>query len=268
MKKYLIILLALLLCLPSCVQVKPKEPEDSTAGESLGEPEALEMMRYAPSGWGMEYKTVERGNELIRLLEALEETGETAPELSNKNFDQSGSDIPEEIERGTFWLSFGGKLYRADATFESICLVTKHYGEGKLLAIPDELAVKLHRTWYHYPYDSYSGKYKAGDSAPELTHVYEADSNISIEIKEIELFEGYDAVNRITLTVTAKSDCEERITLQSYQSDDNLGMGDAKELSLKAGKAQTVTLEFTGFTYGYWIMIKADNTKIEIGIGH
>ncbi len=229
----------------------------------------LEMMRYAPSGWGMEYKLIEYGNELIFSLGILKETGEISPEISDKEFD--AYDIPETVKRGTFWLRYGDKLYRADSEFNTICLVQTHYGEGKLLAISEELSQKLFGAWYHAPYDSYYGTYKKGGSIPQLSRLNFAYSDISIKIKDINIMTAANTSERgntITLEIISARDGEFKIELDCYASDDNLALGESKSVTLKAGEAQTLTLGFGGFPYDYWIMIKGDNTKIEIGIEH
>ena len=57
------------------------------------------------------------------------------------------------------------------------------------------------------------------------------------------------------------------VRLNCSQSDDNLAEGDAKDVTLKAGKAETVELSFGGWKdFNYWIDISVDNTRINLRI--
>ena len=77
----------------------------------------------------------------------------------------------------------------------------------------------------------------------------------------------YDPANKIILELTSTVDQSVYISLFCSQSGDNLAEGDAKDLTLQAGKPETVELTFGGWKdFNYWIDIKVDNTRINLRI--
>ncbi len=232
----------------------------------------FEILQYDWSGNGVSTKKIEGKeifNKFVYLIAYMEPTGEKAEKISNKSFDEH--DLPLPAERGTKWISLGNALYRINPDMNEICEVESHYGGGLILNATDEFFELLRNTWYHYPYDSYSGRYKIGGDVPELNHLFEAESALSVKIKDINITTDAntsDLGNTITLEIISETGGEFKIGLDCYASDDNLALGESKTVTIKAGEAQTITLGFGGFPYDYWIMIKADNTKVEIGIEH
>ncbi len=272
MKKLLSVLFAMLFLFSGCASEPPEQGEQTTSEpvQTLPpeDPAPLELIRYAPSGWGISRKTVEYGGKMIDHLDSLKETGETSPKLSDiEELPAYGYDVPENVERGTFWVSYGDKLYRADPVFETICFVETYFGEGKVLEMPEELSKMLWDAWYYAPYDYYTGTYVNGGEIPEPEHRYSADSNVTVKIKDFHVIKAHHPENNsVTVELTAKTDCKAVVTLDCYASDDNLSGGDWKEITLKAGQPQELTLNFGGFTFNYWIKISVDNTIAEIKI--
>ena len=99
---------------------------------------------------------------------------------------------------------------------------------------------------------------------------------MKVEVTDIRLI-GEDG--RVTLKLTAGCDTEVFVSAMSYQSDDNLGSTDSRMLTLKAGRANTLTLDFS--TCGWqscwlrivsgpplqaWLIVPPDNTVVEITV--
>ena len=138
---------------------------------------------------------------------------------------------------------------------------------GDISVLTEDLQKVIQDTWYHYPYDDYQGTYKANDGKLTLNHLYESETTVQINVKEIEVeFISHSSNNKIILEIVSSRDQTIPITLYSENSPDNLADGDRKELSLKAGVPQTVELTFGGFPYAFWIHIYAGNTRVTINL--
>jgi hypothetical protein len=174
------------------------------------------------------------------------------------------------VDRGTSWVEIGSKIYRLDPGMTEISIVERHLGAGKKLdsdSSIDRLGDLLRDAWYYYPYDYYSGTYDNSTGTISLERMYEAESGVEISVKDFDVKNERGAVNTVTVEVTAKKDIDLLLILSSQQSDDNIGLGDQKEFSIKKGKKKTFTLSFSGWdSYSYWIDIKADNTMVSITI--
>ena len=100
--------------------------------------------------------------------------------------------------------------------------------------------------------------------------VYAAESDVDIFVKDLYIDvnpKNYDPQNNVTVEVVAKKDIKTKISLFCAQSSDNLAYGEQKELTLKAGIKQTLTLEFSGWTrFSFTLEIRAENTKVSIFI--
>ena len=73
--------------------------------------------------------------------------------------------------------------------------------------------------------------------------------------------------NKIVLSIKANESKMVNASLQSYQSNDNLGSFESKEINLINGKETTLEFEFFGFyDYTYWVTIKIDNTMIDLTV--
>ena len=284
-----VLLSILLLCsftlhLFSCTSPNTSETSGSpNASETSGSPNASEtsgsgdgsikMIQYWWSGGGTSKKTIEAGalaSSIAGQLAALKETGVRTEAISSKSLESFSGDLP--VDRGTMWLEVGDALYRLSPSFEGICRVKTHLGEGRVLEFPDALKRDLIDAWQYYPNNVYSGTYENGVLI--LNHVYESDSKVRIEIKEIRLNpltvphgSTTENLNEIDLVLTADTDLSCYLRFNSAQSDDNLAYAESKTVDLKAGEPLAVTLSFHGWTrYGYDITLKADNTRITVRI--
>lgn len=231
-------------------------------GESWREPE-LTLRRFTWDGWGITAKAVDGGlaGNIIDALNGLKPTGEKAKKISDSALESfSAGDIP--VERGTLWINDCGGIYRVDPDMSRICRVDDYLGGGEYLEMSDSLKKMLNEAWYYYPYDYYTGVFSGGEFS--ISHVYEAASAVKVEVTDIRLI-GEDG--RVTLKLTAGCDTEVFVSATSYQSDDNLGSTDSRTLTLKADRANTLTLDFS--TCGWqscWLRISADNTVLVITV--
>ena len=100
--------------------------------------------------------------------------------------------------------------------------------------------------------------------------VYAAESDVDIFVKDLYIDvnpKNYDPQNNVTVEVVAKKDIKTKISLFCAQSSDHLAYGEQKELTLKAGIKQTLTLEISGWTrFSFTLEIRAENTKVSIFI--
>jgi hypothetical protein len=150
-----------------------------------------------------------------------------------------------------------------------ISIVERHLGEGKKLDSDHDivrLGKLLHQAWYYHPYDYYSGSFNNSTGEISLDRMYEAESNVEIKVKSFDVKKEHNSVNTVTVEVIAKEDAEVHLKLDSRASDDNIGAGDFKELSMKKGEKKTVKLSFFGWKNSYWIYIKADSTMVSLQI--
>lgn len=226
------------------------------------------LYRYSWDGWGISSKIVGASDVACNIAEALENMKEThlrSPKISDDIF-QLGS-YYGPAERGTLWIEYGGKIYRMTPDLSQVCLVDTHFGEGKLLAMPEGFVRDVSNAWHYAPYDYYLGTYNPGDKTVELTNVFEADSTVQMRVKAIYVESNYDPKNTITLELISEIDQELRVGLDCRASADNLGLGDSKTLQMKKNTPVTVELTFSGWhKYAYWIYIGADKTVAEIKI--
>jgi hypothetical protein len=217
------------------------------------------------------YKTIEScqlADEIVEIISAMDETMKVSMMKALGDLEDYGNNPP--VDRGTSWVEIGSELYRLDPKMTEISIVKRHLGAGKMLdsdSSIDRLGDLLYDAWYYHPYDYYSGTYDNSTGTISLERMYEAESGVEISVKDFDVKNERGAVNTVTVEVTAKKDIDLRLILRSQQSDDNIGLGDQKEFSIKKGKKKTVTLSFSGWdSYSYWIDIKADNTVVSITI--
>lgn len=276
MKKLLALLLAVLLCLTlfsSCF----KEPDfygavslEITKETNRDYSEGIELIRYDWSGYGVSYNTIEPcklSSDIIEIIGSMKITEEKSDEIADGTLDEYYNAPP--VERGTSWVEIGSKIYRLDPEMTEISIVERHLGEGKKLDSDHDivrLGKLLHQAWYYHPYDYYSGSFDNSTGEISLDRMYEAESNVEIKVKSFDVKKEHNSVNTVTVEVIAKEDAEVHLKLDSRASDDNIGAGDFKELSMKKGEKKTVKLSFFGWKYSYWIYIKADNTMVSMQI--
>ena len=227
----------------------------------------IRLMQYSWDGYGISTKSIstcELAYSIIDALEAASETGKTVDFISNEIVDESAGKLP--ITPGTQWIEVGDKLYRIDPQFKTLCRMESHLGNGVELTMSEELQTLLRNAWYYHPFDYYSGTYQRKTNKLELHHRYTALSAVQVSIQTVCVEKSYDPNNTITLQLKSPVDQTVRVTLDCYQSDDNLASGDWKEITLKANQTETVELTFSGWEYNYWIDLKVDNTLISLKI--
>ncbi len=242
---------------------------DSDSISHSGTEAGVKMLRYRWDGYGIAYKeiyTCDLGYAIIECLSGLQETGEGIPEISDDIVDESTGELP--ITPGMVWLECGSVgLFRLNPAMNEICKVQTHLGEGKVLQMTETLAELLRQAWYYYPNDFWAGEYENG--AVFLRQVYKMDSAVEwVSIDGIHIENKIDSHNNtISLRILASESKKVSICLRSYQSDDNLGSDDVKEIELVKGRETKVDFTFFGFyNYPYWVSVTVDNTKIDLTI--
>lgn len=228
----------------------------------------IKLVQYAWDGYGVSTKTVsncELTYSIIDSLEAASETGKTVDFISNEIVNEETGELP--ITPGTKWIEVGNKLYRIDPEIKTLCRMESHLGKGVELTLSEELHTLLWNAWYFHPFDYYSGTYQNETNTLKLDHRYTAASSMQVTIKTVQVEKKTDPNNTITLKLKSPIDQTVRVSLDCYQSGDNLARGDWKEVTLKANQTETVELSFGGWqSYDYWIDLKVDNTLISLKI--
>ncbi len=229
----------------------------------------FKMLRYNWDGYGIgrkEINTCDLGYAIIDCLSKLQETGDVIPKISEDVVNEFAVELP--VTRGTVWIECGSVgLFRLNPEMTEICKVQTHLGEGKVLQMTDTLKELLRQAWYYHPYDYWSGAYENGTVS--LQQIYKTDSAVEwVEIESIHIENKIDSQNnKITLRIIANESKTVNARLESYQSDDNLGSNDVKEIELAKGNETTVEFTFYGFyNYSYWVSITIDNTRIILTI--
>ncbi len=229
----------------------------------------FEMLRYSWDGYGISQKgiyTCDLGYAIIDCLSNLQETGEIVPKISDDAVNEFSGELP--VQRGTLWIECGSVgLFRLNPEWTEICKVQTHLGEGISLQMTDTLKKLLVQAWNYYPFDCWYGTYENGTVSLEQRY----KSNSAVEYVEIESIHieniHHSENNRIVLNIRAKEDKTVTAYLESYQSSDNLGSFDSKEIDLRKGDEVTVEFVFFGFyDYTYFVSIKIDNTRIELTV--
>ena len=102
-----------------------------------------------------------------------------------------------------------------------------------------------------------------------LNQLYKNTSAVEwLEIEKIHVENvDHSENNRITLCIKGAKTQTVNVTLDCYQSYDNLSLGDSKEIELISGEETTVELAFGGFyNHTYKLSITIDNTRISLTI--
>lgn len=227
------------------------------------------------SGISTKTHTGESADVLTRLISSLKDTEEVVPAVCDVPWNPDGDDFPpEEVEVGTCWYQIGSALYRktydrnadGDNWIPSLARVTSHFGEGVVLETTDEFWRVFELISANHPRASYIGNY--ADGILNITHIYPGEDDITITVKDLEF--GTKNLekrlgNKITVEITAPTDREVAIAVNSCHSADLLGSQDSKTVALKAGEPQTVTLTFDGWDeWVYTVDISAQNTSFTI----
>lgn len=226
------------------------------------------------SGIGTRTYTGESAELLARLIGSLKETEEIVPAICDAPWDGEMQDLPEEVEAGTHWYQIGDTIYRethslnpnGDNMLQTLAKVTSHYSEGVVLETADEFWRMFNLISSFHPMAYYTGSY--ADGTLTITHAYPGVDDITVTVKDLEFGTKDLEVlrgNKITLEITAPTDREITIRINSRHSVDLLGSMDSQTVTLTAGKPRTVTLTFDGWDeWIYTVDISAQNTAISI----
>lgn len=229
---------------------------------------AVKFLHNDYGGWGLSAKIVsdcDIAYSIIDELEKMKETGETVPKISNKPLEEAVDD--HLVKYGILWFEVGSKIYRIDPDTHEICRVDEHLGKGYVLDASQEFITLVYKAYQYHPYDFYIGSYNIATETLDTKNVYDAYSTVDVKIKKIEIGEGLEPTNKITLELLSDIDQTCSVRIGSQASSDNLAMGDAKDVAFKAGQTETVEFSFGGWSnFNYYITILADNTKLRIDI--
>lgn len=158
-------------------------------------------------------------------------------------------------------------MFRLNPGMTEICKVQTHLGEGKVLQMTETLKELLRQAWYYYPYDCWYGTYENGEVTLQQKYkAYSAVEWVAIENIHIENVH-HSNNNKIKLRFKAVESKTVNVRMESYQSSDNLGGLDSKEVELIKGKESTVEFVFGGFyNCVYEVSIMIDNTRITLTV--
>ena len=272
MKHFACILLSVLcLLFASCTSGRYPNSGEPASGQQypgIGTPVSSDEVKLIQRNWSdpscsFKMITGDMAALLLGELNSLAATGETVSRLSKGSL--TNYRAPKEVPPGTMWIEADGRIYRTTPALEQICRVETHLGAGEVLSFPQSLRTLLNQAWRYWPYDCWQGSYRNGNL--ELSHVFDANSDLQITVCSLEIERKIDPKNRITLELLSETDQAVKVQLECQQSDDNLAAGDAKTVELKAGKPQTVTLSFGGWENDrYWVYVFAGNTRVELTV--
>ncbi|MBR5136925.1 MAG: hypothetical protein IKV30_02775 [Clostridia bacterium] len=226
---------------------------------------SLKILRYNPFWCDVTSKTIDEGeysNKIISMLNLLEHTGEVVDEISSEKLKDGYIDLP--IETGTYWIEAGDNIFRISSKGK-IYYVERHLGKGYELDYSKELIDLVYGGWFYYPYDYYKGSYDGDTKELILNHVFEAESTISISIKEISFDSKEENTNLITIEVISSLDQSRYVWAETYLSEDNRGSLERQMIDFKANEPVILKFSvysFTGNRYGLEIL--SDNTVLDI----
>lgn len=241
---------------------------DSDSIHYSGNEKGFRLLNYYGAIDGIRYKSINNsdlGYAILDCLSNLEETEQEVPFISNKLVDTSSKSLP--IERGTMWIECGSDgLYRLNPDMSQICKLEKHLGKGKVLIMTDTLKELLKQAWNYYPNDHWSGEYKNGKVT--LEQIYKSDSAVDyVTVENIYIENDRDSEdNKITLRIKACESKTAKVKFKSYQSIDNLGTIESKEVELVKGEYTSLEFTFIGYNVCYDLSISIDNTRISFKI--
>jgi hypothetical protein len=228
----------------------------------------ITMRQYHWSGYGISTKSIQDKGYVLKLSQLLEnalQTGEILPALSDGEqwVTENSGQLP--AKPGTLWIDTQNGFFRLTDDYTSLCRVETHLGEGIALEMSDELRTLLLNLWSYYPYHYDSGTYQDGKLF--ISHRFPASSIVDIIVKDMHISHKEGKKSTITVEVYSPTQQEITVLLDCRQSDDNLGLGDQKTVSLNANESKTLTLSFIGWTsVGYEVVLTADNTRIGLWI--
>ena len=232
----------------------------------------IKLKQYAWDGHGYSTKTIPEGKltkAIIDELAKMPETGVLVEGISDKTLDEYFDSYEEAslLDAGTMWLEVASQIYRLSPALSEGCHVADHLGEGYVISLTDEFRSLVSDAWQYYPYNYYTGEYISATGYLTLKRAFVADSTVEFGIKNIQIQEGRDATNKITLGLTSTIRQEVDVRLDCRRSEDDLGDGDGKKVYLSAGKEEEVELTFSGWdNSSFRIYITVDNTRLELEI--
>ena len=219
-------------------------------------------------GFGYSTKTIPEGEltkAIINELAKMPETGVLVDKISDKSLDEL-TDY-SLLAGGTMWLEVASQIYRLSPDLTSGCHVATHLGEGYVINLSDEFRSLVNDAWSYYPYNYYKGEYIKATGEIKLERAFAADSSVMIGIKSIDLGEGANPTNKMTLGLASTVGQEVEISLDCKRSDDDLAPGDYKKVYLGKGEEKEVELAFGGWdNSSYRVYVSADNTRLELEI--
>ncbi len=193
--------------------------------------------------------------ELKELLATATKTGETVPEIAaeagsmdnlialSRDAYEKGEEMP--LPFGTRWLWIGEKQYRISPDLSRVCLINRTLGEGEVIAVTPELKEKLSACIRQPVVNAYTGACVDGKFTLEHTEKTVTPVHLHlISLEQIDLQNG-TYVNRLTLQVFSSVEQEVSIHLQAMASADVEWGQDSAKVTVPAGTAQTVVLEFS-----------------------
>ncbi|MBO7407459.1 MAG: hypothetical protein J6V14_07480 [Clostridia bacterium] len=230
--------------------------------------ETIRLLRYNWDGSGVGIKEIsqcELNDSIVRLLKNAKLTNQKFEKISDEVVNEFSDDLP--VAPGTMWVETSFGIYRISPDLKVLCKVSSHLGEGQVLEMPVMLTTALHQAWDYYPYDYYTVEYNVKAGVSTLNHVFDAGSEIELERVLVYSDSGTLHSGKALVSVTSNIDQTVTVVLECMRSEDFLGKGDTKTVSLRAGTWEDIELEFEGWDDAqFYIYLTFENKRIEVKV--
>ncbi len=231
--------------------------------------ETIRLLRYNRDGSGVGIKEIlpcELNDSILRMLKNAKTTNQKFEAISDELVvNEYAGVLP--VDPGTMWVETSFGIFRVSPDLKVLCKVSSHLGEGQVLEMPVMLTVALHQAWDYYPYDYYVVEDDIKSGVTTSNHVFDAESNIEVERVTCWYNNGSFKSGVALLDITSKIDQIVTVKLDCMRSEDLLGKGDSKTVSLRAGERTEILLDFEGWDDApFYIYLTFENKRIEMKV--
>ena len=217
---------------------------------------------------GKSTKTIAPGalsDAIVSAIRNMTETGKVITKIADDFLNKEPTASRDFV--GAVWIEFDETTYRLDPDFKELCRVDMFNRKGYVLNMSEQVGKMIREALDYHPCDTYLGSYDNKKNEISISHVYDAPTTVHIHVKKLEVENQFRSQNRIVLELLSTTDQTVSLKLHSFQSSDNWGTLESKEVTLKAGEAQTVELEFFGWKdFHYRVNISVENTRLRLTI--
>ncbi len=180
---------------------------------------------------------------LIAEIENFKDTGRAVDAIPKDPKYAEYSDM-YSAEIGTAWVLCEGETYRISPDRREIALVEGSLGAGSAVSAGENFLNLLDTAIKYYPYDYDIAVYKKSTGELEIGKVYEGETDVKLEIKEIDLQN-----KTVTLLILPeKNDPHASVSVSSRNDKNLVNEYDIRNLTLEKNSGVTVTLSFSDRT--------------------